>query len=99
MGHQSSVSALAFGPDGQTLFSGSEDATVLAWDLSGIPLSDLKTPTGNGLWWLIAAVLLVIALVVLQRIRSRAAAKLRNSAPTGLVSSEQQSGGGTPRLK
>jgi WD40 repeat protein len=36
-GHPAGVTALAFGPDGKTLFSGSFDTTLLAWDVSPRP--------------------------------------------------------------
>jgi hypothetical protein len=34
-GHRKAVTSLAFSPDGKTLLSGSEDATLLLWDVSG----------------------------------------------------------------
>jgi WD40 repeat protein len=34
-GHLGRVASLTFSPDGQTLISGSEDTTAMAWDLSG----------------------------------------------------------------
>jgi hypothetical protein len=34
VGHRGNVEALAFAPDGQVLFSGSYDTTILAWDLT-----------------------------------------------------------------
>lgn len=36
VGHDGAVTALAFGPDGQRLFSGSSDTTVLVWDLAAV---------------------------------------------------------------
>jgi WD40 repeat protein len=36
-GHRSLVSVLAFSPDGKTLASGSQDTTILVWDLTVIP--------------------------------------------------------------
>jgi WD40 repeat protein len=36
-GHESAITCLAFSPDGKTLATGSQDTTVLLWDLSAAP--------------------------------------------------------------
>jgi WD40 repeat protein len=46
--HQGMVSALAFGPDGRTLFSGGRDNAVRVWDLDrGAERASFTWPTGN----------------------------------------------------
>ncbi len=44
-GHKAGIRALAVGPDGKTLFSGSEDRTLRAWDLASA--SEKTTLQGN----------------------------------------------------
>jgi hypothetical protein len=39
-GHVGDVYAIAFGPDGKTLASGSRDGTILIWDASGRSVDD-----------------------------------------------------------
>jgi WD40 repeat protein len=47
-GHSATVRDLAFSPDGRTALSGSEDATLLVWDLaSGKPIQRLAGHTGE----------------------------------------------------
>jgi hypothetical protein len=52
-GHERRIESLAFAPDGKTLASGSEDTTVLLWDLSGrteAPRAAPKAKELDALW-------------------------------------------------
>jgi WD40 repeat protein len=51
-GHQKAVTSLAISPDGKTLLSGSEDATMLLWDLGGAARVDaVLTPQQLSDYW------------------------------------------------
>ena len=45
-GHQDEVHTLAFSPDGASLISGSDDETVLSWDVADVPR---RRPAGKEL--------------------------------------------------
>jgi len=45
IGHKDVINALVFSPDGTRLYSGSRDASVIAWDMSG-KILDTFQPTG-----------------------------------------------------
>lgn len=47
VGHQESVTALAFSPDGQYIATGSRDQTAILWDLNGRILQHFVGHTGN----------------------------------------------------
>lgn len=47
LGHTKKVTALAFSPDGKTLFSGSDDGTVKSWDPSTGALKQTHEETGT----------------------------------------------------
>ena len=47
-GHNETVSALAFSPDGKILASGSRDTTILLWDLAWPRLEELWAQMGKG---------------------------------------------------
>ena len=47
VGHTDTVYSVAFSPDGKTLASGSEDSTIILWDMTtGEPIKTLARPTG-----------------------------------------------------
>ena len=48
-GHGAKINALAISPDGKLLFTGSDDSTVLAWDLLGLRRASAKSPTASEL--------------------------------------------------
>ena len=45
VGHRGSVNTLAFSPDGSKLLSGSDDTTILIWDVADRPRQRLAEPT------------------------------------------------------
>jgi WD domain, G-beta repeat/Lipoprotein LpqB beta-propeller domain len=48
-GHRAKINVLAISPDGRLLFTGSEDTTVLVWDLLSLRRVSAKSPTASEL--------------------------------------------------
>lgn len=48
-GHTAAVRSLSFSPDGKTLVSGSDDTTMILWNLEGLELDALLK---HGCFWM-----------------------------------------------